>query len=214
MDPTVWLAYLLATIILSLTPGPGVFSSISSGLHHGFRLGAWNAVGMQAASLVYVMVVALGLGAILLASETLFSVVKWLGVAYLVYLGIVTWRATPKAFQDDGDDRVRSPREVFTRGFLVNITNPKGIIFFAAIFPQFIDVDRPQALQYAILGATTFVTDLAIMMGYTALAAKALRVMREPARLRWVNRGLGSAFVAAGVALAGFRRAASGVVAA
>ena len=212
MDLAVWLTYLVATVVLSLTPGPGAFSSISSGLNHGFRLGWWNALGMQAANMVYVAVVALGLGAILLASETLFEIVKWLGVAYLIYLGIVTWRASPRVFQEDRDDHAQTAREIFVRGFLVNITNPKGIIFFAAIFPQFIDIARPQLLQYLILGATTFATDLAIMMGYTALAAKVLRAMRDPSRLRWVNRGLGGLFVAAGVALAGFRRAASSVV--
>jgi homoserine/homoserine lactone efflux protein len=212
MDLAVWITYLAATIILSLTPGPGVFSSISSGLHHGFRLGLWNGVGMQAANVAYVAVVALGLGAILLASESLFNAVKWLGVAYLIYLGIVTWRAKPQGFEQDRDDHATTAREIFTRGFLVNITNPKGIIFFAAIFPQFIDVARPLAVQYVILGATTFVTDLAIMMAYTALAAKVFRAMKEPARLRWVNRGLGGMFVAAGLALAGFRRAASTVI--
>jgi homoserine/homoserine lactone efflux protein len=212
MDLAVWLTYLAATIILSLTPGPGVFSSISSGLHHGFRLGLWNGVGMQAANVAYVAVVALGLGAILLASESLFNAVKWLGVAYLIYLGIVTWRTKPQGFEQDRDDHATTAREIFTRGFLVNITNPKGIIFFAAIFPQFIDVARPLAVQYVILGATTFVTDLAIMMAYTALAAKVFRAMKEPARLRWVNRGLGGMFVAAGLALAGFRRAASTVI--
>lgn len=209
MDLSVWITYFVATIVLSLSPGPGVFSSISSGLHHGFRLGLWNGVGMQAANLLLVAVVSVGLGAILLASETLFTIVKWLGVAYLVYLGIVTWRAPARGFEDPGDDHAHSPREVFARGFLVNVTNPKGIIFFAAILPQFIDVARPQAQQYAILAATTFAVDLVVMMGYTALAAKVLRVMREPSRLRWVNRTLGGAFVAAGVALAGFHRAAS-----
>ena len=209
MDLTVWLTYFIATIVLSVSPGPGVFSSISSGLNHGFRVGIWNAVGMQLASLILVAVVALGLGAILVASETLFSLVKWLGVAYLVYLGIVTWRSQPRAFERQADDRAATAWDLFVRGFLVNITNPKGIIFFAAIFPQFVDVARPQLVQYAILGATTFAVDLVVMAGYTALAVKVLRVMREPAHLRWVNRGLGGAFVAAGVALAGFRRAAS-----
>lgn len=208
MELTLWLTYLVATFILSLTPGPGVFSSISSGLHHGFRLGLWNGVGMQAANLILVAIVSLGLGAILLASETLFSAVKWLGVAYLVYLGIVTWRAPAKGFEEDRDDHARTAREVFARGFFVNITNPKGIIFFVAILPQFIDVARAQIPQYAILAATTFAVDLVVMMGYTALAAKVLRVMREPRHLRWVNRTLGGAFVAAGVALATWRRAA------
>ena len=208
MDPTVWITYFVATIILSLSPGPGVFSSISSGLHHGFRLGWWNGLGMQAANMILVAIVSLGLGAILLASETLFTAVKWIGVAYLVYLGIATWRAPAKGFEEDRDDHAHTARDVFMRGFWVNITNPKGIIFFAAILPQFIDVARPQAAQYAILAATTFAVDLAVMMGYTALAARVLRVMRDPSHIRWVNRGLGSAFVAAGVALASFRRAA------
>lgn len=207
MSATTWLTYFIATIILSVTPGPGVFSSISSGLHHGFRLGWWNGLGMQAANLILVGIVSLGLGAILLASETLFAVVKWLGVAYLIYLGVATWRAPARGFQDNPHDEAQTARDVFLRGFFVNITNPKGIIFFAAILPQFIDVARPQPQQYAILAATTFAVDLVVMMGYTALAAKVLRLMRDPGHLRLVNRGLGGAFVAAGVALASFRRA-------
>ncbi len=207
MDLSVWVTYFIATIILSVSPGPGVFSSISSGLHHGFRLGLWNGVGMQVANVIWVTVVSLGLGAILLASETLFAMVKWAGVAYLVYLGIVTWRAPARGFEEDRDDSANSAREVFIRGFFVNLTNPKGIIFFAAILPQFIDVARPQAQQYAILAATTFAVDLAVMMSYTALAARVLRVMRDERHLRYVNRTLGGAFIAAGVALAAFRRA-------
>jgi homoserine/homoserine lactone efflux protein len=160
---------------------------------------------MQVANLILVCVVSLGLGALLLASETLFSVVKWVGVAYLIYLGIVTWRSPARTFERQSDD-ARTAKDVFLKGFLVNITNPKGIIFFVAILPQFIDVDRPQAMQYTILAATTFAVDLVIMAGYTALAAKVLRVMRDARRLRWVNRTLGGAFVAAGVALATFRR--------
>lgn len=208
MDLGVWLTYFLATFILSVTPGPGVFSSISSGLHHGFRRGVWNGVGMQLANMILVVVVGVGLGAVLLASEALFWAVKWLGVAYLVYLGVVTWRTPPTGFVDMPDS-ARTTREVFLKGFLVNITNPKGIIFFVAILPQFIDVARPQAPQYAILAATTFVVDLVVMAAYTALAAKVFRVMKDPAHLRWVNRTLGGAFVAAGLALASFRRAAS-----
>jgi homoserine/homoserine lactone efflux protein len=212
MHLSVWITYLVTTIVLSLTPGPGVFSCLSSGLNHGLRLGVWNSIGMQAANLIIVIAVSLGLGALLVASETLFTLVKWLGVAYLIYLGIATWRAPPHAFEKDTHDSAHTARAVFMRGFVVNATNPKGIIFFAAILPQFIDVAGPQATQYAILAATTFAVDLVIMGGYTALAAKVLRVMREPKRLRWVNRGIGGAFVAAGVALAGLRRIGSALM--
>lgn len=206
MALSLWLTYLIATIVLSVTPGPGVFSSLSSGLNHGLRMGVWNGVGMQAANFVLICIVSVGLGAMLLASEGLFTLVKWIGVAYLIYLGIVTWRSPPQAFRQERDD-AHTAKDVFLKGFLVNITNPKGIIFYVAILPQFIDVQRPQAVQYAILAATTLLVDLVVMSGYTALAAKVLRVMRDPSRLRWVNRTLGGAFVAAGVALASFRRA-------
>ena len=206
MELSVWITYLVATIILCVSPGPGVFSSISAGLHHGFRLGLWNGVGMQAASLIVVLLVCGGLGALLLASEALFTVVKWAGVAYLIYLGIVTWRAPARGFEEARDDHESTARGVFMRGFWVNITNPKGIIFFAAVLPQFIDVARPQLPQYAILAATTFAVDLVVMMAYTALAARVLRVMTDESRLKWINRTLGGAFIAAGLALASFRR--------
>ncbi len=207
MDLSVWITYLVATIILSVSPGPGVFSSLAAGLNHGFRRGMWNAVGMQVANFTLMLFVSVGLGAILLASENLFNAVKWGGVAYLVWLGFVTWRAEPHRFDARADaPQGRDSREVFLKGFLVNITNPKGIIFYVAVLPQFIDVSRPQFVQYAILGLTTLVVDLVVMAGYIGLAARVLAVMKDPSHLRWVNRILGGAFVAAGLALAAFRR--------
>ncbi len=208
MDLSTWITYLVATIILSVSPGPGVFSSLAAGLNHGFRRGMWNAVGMQGANLVLMVLVSVGLGALLLASETLFTGVKWAGVAYLVWLGLATWRAEPHRFDERTDaPQGRDSREVFLKGFLVNLTNPKGIIFYVAVLPQFIDVARPQFAQYAILGLTTLVVDMVVMAGYIGLAARVLAVMKDASHLRWVNRILGGAFVAAGLALAAFRRA-------
>ncbi len=208
MELSVWITYLVATIILSVSPGPGVFSSLAAGLNHGFRRGMWNAVGMQVANFTLMIIVSVGLGAILLASENLFNAVKWGGVAYLVWLGIATWRSEPHHFDARADaPRGRDSREVFLKGFFVNLTNPKGIIFYVAVLPQFIDVARPQFVQYAILGFTTLVVDMVVMAGYIGLAARVLAVMKDPSHLRWVNRILGGAFVAAGMALAAFRRA-------
>ena len=208
MELSVWITYLVATIILSVSPGPGVFSSLAAGLNHGFRRGMWNAVGMQVANFTLMIIVSVGLGAILLASENLFNAVKWGGVAYLVWLGIATWRSEPHHFDARADaPRGRDSREVFLKGFFVNLTNPKGIIFYVAVLPQFIDVARPQFVQYAILGLTTLVVDMVVMAGYIGLAARVLAVMKDPSHLRWVNRILGGAFVAAGMALAAFRRA-------
>ena len=97
---------------------------------------------------------------------------------------------------------------IFISGFLVNATNPKGIIFMLAVLPQFIDPTRPQFVQYAICAATLFFTDLVVMAGYTGLASRVLAALRAPSHIRWVNRAFGSLFVAAGAVLATFRRAA------
>jgi homoserine/homoserine lactone efflux protein len=209
VDLSVWITYLVAAFVLALTPGPGAFTCISSGLNQGFRLGVWTALGLQLANLAVIAIVSLGLGAILLASETLFSAVKWAGVAYLVYLGIATWRAPVRAFESESGAPAQTARVVFIRGFWVNMSNPKAIIFFAAILPQFIDVARPQALQYALIAATTLGVDLIVMTGYVAAAVKVMRAMRNPRTLRAVNRVLGGLFIAAGIALASFRRAAT-----
>src|SRR6185503_9457112 len=117
MDLSLWITYLVATISLALSPGPGVFSSLSSGLNHGFRMGVWNGIGMQAANFVLICIVSVGLGAMLLASETLFTAVKWAGVAYLVYLGIVTWRTPARAFQQEKDE-LHTAKDIFLKGFL------------------------------------------------------------------------------------------------
>lgn len=204
-----WLAFLVASWLISLSPGAGAISCMAAGMRHGYRKAVWNIAGLQLGILLILVIVAAGLGAILAASATAFAVVKWLGVAYLVWLGIAQWRApdTPIA-QRDARDRAEEgrPRELLLRGFMVNATNPKGIVFMLAVLPQFIDPARPQLVQYAICGGTLFCTDLLVMNGYTGLAARVLRALRDPAHIRWMNRTFGGLFIAAGALLATFRR--------
>jgi len=205
-----WLAFFVASWLISLSPGAGAISCMSAGMRYGYRRGLWNIAGLQAGILFVLVIVAAGLGAVLAASAVAFAVVKWLGVAYLVWLGIQQWRAPVRAPTDGetGLPHGGGRRELLLRGFLVNATNPKGIVFMLAVLPQFIDVSRPQLVQYAICGGTLFFTDLVVMSGYTGLAANALRALRDPVHLRWLNRTFGGLFVAAGAALALFRRAA------
>jgi homoserine/homoserine lactone efflux protein len=205
-----WLAFFIATLILCISPGPGALSSISSGMRHGWSRGMWNVVGMQAATIVNITVIALGLGAILIASTTAFEILKWAGVAYLVWLGIQKWREPPIPFDDQAaakaDHSDGTPKSIFRQGFFVNLTNPKGLIFLLAVLPQFIDPNQPQAMQYVILTATMVGIDFAVMAGYTGLAARVLRLLKDPSHIRWTNRFLGGLFVGAGAALAAFKR--------
>jgi homoserine/homoserine lactone efflux protein len=205
-----WLAFFVASWLISLSPGAGAISCMAAGIRYGYRKGLWNIAGLQLGILFVLIIVAAGLGALLTASVIAFEVVKWLGVAYLVWLGIQQWRAPVAAVDPDatGVGLGGAPRELLLRGFLVNATNPKGIVFMLAVLPQFIDPARPQLVQYAICGGTLFFTDLVVMSGYTGLAAKVLRLLREPHHIRWMNRTFGGLFVAAGAVLAVFKRGA------
>ncbi|MEO8486956.1 MAG: homoserine/homoserine lactone efflux protein [Betaproteobacteria bacterium] len=204
-----WLAFAVAAWLISLSPGAGAISCMAAGMRYGYARALWNILGLQIGILFVLGIVAAGLGAIIAASTGLFVAIKWLGAAYLVWLGVQQWRAPARPMTDaDADGGQGAPRQLVLRGFLVNATNPKGIVFMLAVLPQFIDPALPQLPQYAVCGATLFVTDLLVMSGYTGLAARALRALREPRHVRWVNRTFGSLFVAAGAVLATFRRAA------
>ncbi|HQU51095.1 MAG TPA: LysE family transporter [Casimicrobiaceae bacterium] len=204
-----WLAFFAASWLISLSPGSGAISCMAAGMRHGYVRALWNIVGLQAGILFVLAIVALGLGAIIAASTALFTAIKWLGAVYLVYLGIQQWRAPTPAVTsgEPGNASDGSPGRLMLRGFLVNATNPKGIVFMLAVLPQFIDPHAPQAVQYLICAGTLLFTDFVVMSGYTGLAAKVLTLLREPRHVRWVNRGFGGMFVAAGLALATFRRA-------
>ena len=205
-----WLAFFVASWLISLSPGAGAISCMAAGLRFGFARALWNIAGLIAGILFVLALVATGLGALLAASTVAFTVVKWLGVAYLVYLGITQWRAPAIAIDPDkavGELGV-TRRQLFVKGFLVNATNPKGIVFMLAVLPQFIDPAQPQAIQYVICGATLAFTDLVTMAGYTAFAAKALRLLREPRQIKVMNRTFGGLLMAMGALLATFKRTA------
>jgi homoserine/homoserine lactone efflux protein len=204
-----WLAFLVAAWLISLSPGAGAVSCMAAGMRHGYRHALWNIVGLQIGIQLVLGIVAAGLGALLAASTLAFTIVKWIGALYLVYLGIRQWRAAPQTLQPAGADiGDGSARQLVLRGFLVNATNPKGILFMLAVLPQFIDPARPQLLQYAICGATLFVTDAVVMSGYTAFASRVLTLLRGDDARRWINRSFGTMFIAAGAVMATFRRAA------
>ena len=210
MALSTWLTFFIATIVLCVSPGPGALSSMSSGMRYGWARGMWNVLGMQSGSIVNIVIIAVGLGAILVASSTAFEILKWCGVFYLVYIGIMKWREKPVPFVAqapcNGDGSAGTRREIFLNGFFVNLTNPKGLIFLLAVLPQFIDPTLPQAMQYVFLATTLVCVDLVVMAAYTGLAAKVLRLLKDPCQIRWVNRFLGGLFVGAGAALAAFKR--------
>ena len=203
-----WLAFFLASWIISLSPGAGAIASMSSGLQYGFLRGYWNALGLQLGLAMQIAVVAGGLGAILAASSTAFYAIKWFGVAYLVYLAIKQWRALPMDMTDDAAPRpIGKPMAMMFRGFLVNASNPKALVFMLAVLPQFVNPQAPLLVQYLIIGATMISVDMIVMAGYTGLASKVLRLLRTPKQQKRVNRTFAGLFVGAAGFLASLHRA-------
>jgi homoserine/homoserine lactone efflux protein len=153
-------------------------------------------------------VVGLGLGALIAASSVAYALVKWLGVAYLVFLGIRQWRApaVPMLRESAAASEAAAPRQLILRGLVINTANPKTTVFLLAVVPQFLDLASALAPQYTVIGATVAFTDLIVMAGYTALAARVLRLLKSPRQIRVLNRTFGGLFVAAGVLLATFKR--------
>ncbi|MEO8756115.1 MAG: homoserine/homoserine lactone efflux protein [Casimicrobiaceae bacterium] len=210
MSIETWLAFLAASCLISLSPGAGVISCMAAGLRFGLARATWNIAGLIVGILFVLSIVAAGLGALLAASSIAFSVVKWLGVAYLVWLGVAQWRSAAASVDTAAatDALSGSRRQLVLRGFLVNATNPKGIVFMLAVLPQFIDPAQPQLAQYFACGATLACTDLVAMMAYTFFAAKVLRLLREPRQIRFMNRTFGGLLLGMGALLATFKRAA------
>ena len=180
---------------------------MSAGVNHGFVRGYVMTFGLILGIWTQVLVVGLGQGALIAASAIGFMLVKWLGVAYLVWLGIRHWRAPAVAMLGDAAEAVAvAPRTLVLRGWMINAVNPKGTVFLLAVVPQFLDLARPLGGQYLVIAATLTFTDLIVMAGYTALASRLLRLLKSPRQIAVLNRSFGSLFVAAGVLLALFKR--------
>lgn len=201
MDIHVWLAYLFTAVVFSLAPGSGTVNSISNGLSYGTRHSLGAIIGLQIGLVCHIVLVGVGIGALVAQSAFAFSLIKWVGAAYLLWLGIQKWRdRTPLAAVSQQAELSQSA--LLRKAVLINLTNPKSIVFLVALFPQFIDPTRNQLPQFLVLGLTTVTIDAIVMFGYTALAAQLGRYIRSPSVMTRMNKLFGSMFVGCGMLLA------------
>jgi homoserine/homoserine lactone efflux protein len=204
---TTWLAFFAASWAISLSPGAGAVAAMSAGIQHGFARGYFLTFGLILGLWSQLALVGVGLGALIVASHTAFSAVKWFGVAYLLWLGVSQWRAPASGLHAARDGpALATRRSILMRGWALNSVNPKGTLFMLAVVPQFIDPARPLAWQYLAIAATLAFTDLVVNAGYTAMAARALALLRTPRHVRWVQRVFGSLYIGLAVLLASVRR--------
>ena len=211
MPWSLWFALVGAGLLISLTPGAGAINTMANSLTVGWARSVWGILGLQLALLVHIVIVALGVGTLVATTEWLFTAIRLTGAAYLVWLGVRQWRRRPvsaaevdaEGAQDTADADLVRPWAMFRRGVLVNLTNPKAIVFFLAFTPQFVRPDRPLLPQYLIFAATVVVVDTLVMWFVFASAAKGLRrFLRDEDGQRKVNRIFGILFVSVGLLLA------------
>jgi threonine/homoserine/homoserine lactone efflux protein len=202
-----WLAFVAASAILLLIPGPTILLVLSYAIGRGWRVAAPVAAGVACGDLTAMTLSMLGLGVLLAQSAALFNALKWIGAAYLVWLGIGLWRAGSR-IEVPARETAGSRWRMFGHAWLVTTLNPKSLIFFMAFLPQFIDPARSFAPQM-IVAVASFVT-LAFVnaFAYAAIGARARRLAPTPGALRLVNRAGGTALIGAGAAAALGTRAA------
>jgi threonine/homoserine/homoserine lactone efflux protein len=203
------LIFALVAFIGIATPGPTVLLALTNGSRYGVRSSLPGMAGAVLSDFILISAVAVGLGALLAASEFWFSVVKWVGVAYLAYLGVRLLRSKGTLAELADGTEVQRPtsRAIFLRSLLVAVTNPKGYLFFSAFLPQFIVPAEPQLAQYAALAVTFAAIDFLVMCAYASAGAQAIRLLRAKGAL-WLDRACGGALLALAGSLALYRRQA------
>jgi homoserine/homoserine lactone efflux protein len=201
---SLWLALAGAGVLISFTPGAGAINTMSNSLTSGFRRSIWGILGQQAALVVHVIIVALGVGVLVASSPVAFNVIRYAGAAYLVYLGIRQFLSKPDLDQEQAAALRNEPAwSMFRRGLWVNLLNPKAIVFFLAFMPQFIRPEQPLLPQYTVLTATVVVIDILVMWFFFALAAKSFQRFTHNAHgQKILSRIFGVLFVAVGILLA------------
>jgi threonine/homoserine/homoserine lactone efflux protein len=198
MDPVLFIP---VAILLALVPGPNNICALNNGVRKGIAAALGATFGRVAAFAIFLTISAVGLGAMLLASESAFIAMKWVGAAYLFWLGIRTWRSAEYVSADDAALTCapsRSLRSLIVQEFLIAISNPKAVLLFAAVFPQFIDPARPAAHQFFVLGSIYLLAEFVSSLVYGAGGRQLRRIISSQRGARNMNRATGGFFMGSG----------------
>jgi homoserine/homoserine lactone efflux protein len=205
-----WLGFVGVSIAVCFSPGAGAIQSMATGVTHGLLRGYWSILGLELGIVLQLCLVAVGLGAAVAESMLTFVIVKWLGVGYLGYLAVRQWRAAGHDLREQmGVVTERGRWSLLTRGFLVNATNPKALMFLLAVMPQFVVPAAPLLPQYGVIGSTFVAVDVVVMSVYAGLSKHLLRWLKTARQLMVLNRTISGLFVIAAVVLSLMRRTTS-----
>ncbi len=203
MQLTTWLLFLVVAFIAVISPGPAILLSISNSIRFGINKVLLSTLGNICGLFLLSTAAIFGLGAVLKTSTSLFLMVKIIGAGYLIYLGVRQWRSKTNFFDgiEKKEMKIKSNQKFFIEGFLIAMTNPKAILFFTALFPQFINTEQALTPQFLIMTFTFMTISFVALVTYGLLATKAKHWLSTGQRAKWFNRTLGSLFVLIGVGL-------------
>lgn len=203
----IWLFFVATEAVLSMTPGPAVLYVLSQAIGRGSGKSVWASWGILSANAMYFALSATSLGAVIVASYKLFFLIKWAGAAYLVYLGLASFFGKSSVLTlPESNGSARGGPRILRDGFFLQAANPKAILFFTAILPQFINPRHSVAVQILILGVSSILVEFIILFTYGQLAGHALSAARNPRFEKITNRVAGSLLIGAGIGLARLRR--------
>ncbi len=208
MSLEVWITYIFATTLILIIPGPTIILVVSQAVTHGRKSVVPLVAGVVFGDFTAMTLSLLGLGAIMTASASLFTLFKWIGALYLLYLGINLWRANPKSSSIQHGNKDISPRSLFKSSFIVTALNPKGIAFFVAFLPQFISHHESVFKQLLLLGGTFLFLALVNAALYALFASRLREVIKRTSVRKWFNRCGGTALIGAGIFTASMQRSA------
>lgn len=197
--------YIVTCFAVTVTPGPTMLLALANGTSRSWQIVGMGILGAALSDLLLIGAVSVGLGALLATSEAIFSTVKWVGVLYLVWLAIQLWLQQPTELKTCIGNSNSTATKAFSRSLFVSLSNPKGLLFFSAFLPQFINTAEPQAFQYLILALLTASLDIIVMACYATGGAQAARFLTVKG-LRKLNRVCASALLSLALFLATYRR--------
>ncbi len=203
-----YLIFVVTTAVVCLTPGPAALLSVAQGMSNGYRRSYWAIFGIALANAFYFALSATGVAALIVTSGTLFSIIKWVGVAYLFWLGISAIRNKASALTVTSDTKhaVRGGR-AFWQALVVELSNPKAMLYFVALLPQFIDPEAPVAWQMLVFGVTCFGLDVVAYSLYAWIGSKTRRFTANETFVKTSNRASGGLLIIAGAMMATVKRA-------
>ncbi len=212
MDSSRWMVYALVALISILSPGPAVLLAISNSVQFGLRRVVFSSLGNVIGVMLVSGLAMIGLGALLKSSALLFAALKLIGAGYLIFLGFRQWKSKSNVFDRTSDvtgGPQRTNRQLFAQGVMLALTNPKAILFFTALFPQFLDSGRSLLPQFSIMTATFMTISFGSLMMYGFLARTTRKWFSVPRHASWFNRVSGGLFMLLGIGLLRLKNARS-----